>query len=448
MHPTQVLVVGLASFVLMGSLLLNLPVASVNGESLGFINALFTATSAVCVTGLTVVDTGTYFSMFGQIVILILIQFGGLGFMTIATSVFLLARKQVTLRERLVIQESLNEPSLAGMVRLIRNILLVTFLIEGVGALFLSIRFIPIYGFVKGIYFGLFHAISSFCNAGFDLIGNGVSLIPFIGDPIINITIMGLIVLGGLGFAVILEVYKKKKFKLFSLHTKVVLLVTVGLILSGFLFFFIMEVQNPKTFGAPGLTLREKLFGSMFQSVTARTAGYFSVNNGDLTFASRFMTIILMFIGASPASTGGGVKTTTFSVSFFLVLAVIRGRKDVELFGKRLPNELVFRALAIMMISITLVITVTMLLTLLEADNPNKEMFSFINMFFEATSAFGTVGLTTGITPYLSDSSKLLLCLTMFTGRIGPLTLAFAFAKQLSRNNALIRYPEDKIMVG
>jgi len=255
LQPAQVLVAGFASLIIAGALLLNLPIATVTGESMGFLNALFTATAAVCVTGLVVVDTGTFFSTFGQVIILLLVQFGGLGIMTMATLIFLLMGKKIMLRERVVMQEALNEFNLQGVVRLTKSIILTTLIIQSIGAVILSTRFIPIYGVSQGIYFSIFHSIAAFCNAGFDLIGGFRSLTPFANDPVIVLTIGALIVLGGLGFSVLLEVYHRRRFRTMSLHTKVALFVTAILIVTGTVFFYAVELGNPNTIGNPALTM-------------------------------------------------------------------------------------------------------------------------------------------------------------------------------------------------
>ena len=453
LQPAQVLVVGFASLILAGALLLNLPIATVERESMGFLNALFTATSAVCVTGLVVVDTGTFFSTFGQVVILLLIQFGGLGIMTMATLIFLIMGKKIMLRERVVMQEALNEFNLQGVVRLTKSIILTTLIIQSIGAIILSTRFIPIYGVGQGIYFSIFHSIAAFCNAGFDLIGGFRSLTPFANDPVIVLTIGALIVLGGLGFSVILEVYHRRRFRTMSLHTKVALLVTAILIVTGTVFFYAVELGNPNTIGNPALTMPGRILSALFQSIVPRTAGFNTIDQHAMTDASKFMTIVLMFIGASPGSTGGGIKTTTIAVVVLLVLSVIKNKEDIVVFEKRLGNGISSRSLTIMLISLVLVSAVTMALIMAEvqraqAGGDMAEKFSFINMLFEAVSAFGTVGLSTGVTPHLSDASKIALILTMFAGRVGPLTLALALAQNPNKSRANIRYPEDKLMVG
>ena len=321
MEPTQIMVMGFALVILIGAILLNLPISTKNGENIGFLDALFTSTSAVCVTGLVAVDTSTYWSSFGQLIIITLIQIGGLGFMTVTTLFALIIKKRINLRERLLIQESLNQIDLSGLVKLTRYILLTTFLIEGTGALILSTVFIPQFGLYKGIWYSIFHAISAFCNAGFDLMGvvSGPfsSLTSYVNNFTISITISLLIILGGIGYPVILDVIKNKKLSKLNLHSKIVIFSTVTLILFGMVFIFALEFNNPETLG--NLSFGGKILASFFQSVTLRTAGFNTIDLGLMRECSIFLMIILMFIGASPASTGGGIKTTTIAT---LVLTV------------------------------------------------------------------------------------------------------------------------------
>ncbi|MFZ5969078.1 MAG: TrkH family potassium uptake protein [Bacillota bacterium] len=440
LNPAQILVVGFAAVILIGALLLSLPMASKNGESVGFINALFTSTSAVCVTGLVVVDTGTHWTVFGQVVILLLIQVGGLGFMTLTTLIAFILGKRIMLRERLVMQEALNQFSTAGVVRLTQYVLITTFTIEGVAALLLSIRFIPAYGAAKGIGFGIFHAISAFCNAGFDLMGDYRSLTSYVEDPLVNLVIGFLIIIGGLGFAVIMEILTKRRFKNFSLHTKLVLLITGILLLVGFIVVFVLEYSNPETMGP--LTVKGKLLSAAFHSITPRTAGFNTLATDKLTMASIFFTIVLMFIGGSPAGTAGGVKTTTAGVLLWTIISEIKGKSDTEVFKRRIPREIVGRSLAIVGLAGALIVIVTMLLSITEKGH------SFLEIFFEATSAFGTVGLSLGITPSLTSIGKILISFTMFAGRVGPLTVALALASRQLRNKGNYRYPEEKVIVG
>lgn len=415
-----------------------LPAASKAGEPTSFIDALFTATSAVCVTGLVVVDTGTYWSTFGQIVILALIQAGGLGTMSIVTLFALLTGRRISLRERLTIQEAYNQYSMEGMVRLVREILGITVIIEGLGALILSIRFLYDMPPARALYFGLFHAVSAFNNAGFDIIGGFKSITGYVNDYTVNITIMLLIILGGIGFSVIVDVLKQKKFRNLTLHSKLVITITVLLIITGAVFFFILEHNNPGTMRP--LSMRGKILASFFQSVTSRTAGFNSISEGDMTIASKFITIILMFIGASPGGTGGGVKTSTFGVILFTVVSIINGRDDTELYQKRIPQFVVYRSLAIIFISMCIIIGTTLVLSVVQQSD-------FMTELFESTSAFGTVGLTLGLTPNLTTMGKAFIIFNMYAGRVGPLSLALAIAHR-RKNNRGYKYPEERIIVG
>jgi len=437
LNPSLILVFGFAAVIFMGAILLNLPIASQNNQSVGFVNALFTSTSAICVTGLIVVNTATHWTIFGQVVIMALIQIGGLGFMTMATLLALLMGKRIGLKNRIIMQEELGQFTISGVVRLTIRIIQATFIIEGIGAILLSIRFIPDYGFWKGIYFGVFHAVSAFCNAGFDIIGN--SLENYVGSPIINLTVMGLIILGGIGFTVIIDVLRTKKIKSFSLHTKLVLLMTGSLILSGFVFFFLLEYNNVTL---NGLSLPDKMLAAMFQSVTPRTAGFNTIPTGALRDSSKFLTIIYMFIGGSPGSTAGGIKTATFGVIIFAIYVEIIGKDDVEFAKRRISTETVSRSLAILMIALTIVSVVAIILSLTESG------FEFLDILFETVSAFGTVGLSTGVTGNLSTVGKIIISITMFLGRLGPITVATAIAERHTGQKALIKYPEGKIFVG
>ncbi|WP_293396742.1 TrkH family potassium uptake protein [Peptoclostridium sp.] len=437
LSPAQIVVVGFAVTILVGAMLLNLPFASKSGESVGFINALFTATSATCVTGLVVVDTGTYWTNFGKVVIIGLIQVGGLGFMSMATLFSMLIGKKISLRERLIIQESLNQNDLAGLVRLTRHILIGTFIIEGIGALLLSSVFIPEKGIAKGLAYGLFHSISAFCNAGFDLVGNGRSLTPYVDNITVNLTICSLIILGGLGFTVIADVLQKGKAQRLSLHTKIVLTMTAVLILAGFALFSLFEAGNPSTLG--GLSAKGRVLGALFQSVSPRTAGFNTIDLAAMTDSSKFLTIILMFIGGSPASTAGGIKTSTFALLVIAIITLIKGREHVEIYKRSIPYSAITKSLAVFGLAMTLVVTVTMILNI-------TEKFDFLDILFEAVSAFGTVGLTLGITSGLTSIGKLVLIFTMFAGRVGALTILIALASR--EKKTLLKYPEGKVIVG
>ena len=443
--PAQIIVIGFAGFILLGAILLNLPISAACGHSIGFLDAFFTSTSAVCVTGLSVIEVGVVLSPFGQVVLLLLIQIGGLGFMITTSFIFMLIGKRITLKERMVLRESLNEASLSGIVRMARNILFVTLIIESIGILLLMIRFVPDYGVAKGLWFSVFHAISAFCNAGFDILGLGNSLAAYINDPLVNFTIIGLIIIGGIGFFVILEVYGKithrEKHK-FSTHTKIILITSAALIAAGFIIFFAFEYNNAKTLGP--LPTGNKIMSALFESVTTRTAGFSTINQGDMTSVSKLTAIILMFIGASPAGTGGGVKTSTFAVVILLVLSIVRGQDDVTVMRRRLGRDVALRAVAITFLALAFISILTIALSVAEI-----KVFEISDLLFELTSAFGTVGLSTGITTHLNAASRVILILTMFVGRVGLLTITIAIANRLSgKTQNKMKYPEDKIMVG
>ncbi|UNK17695.1 TrkH family potassium uptake protein [Paenibacillus sp. N3/727] len=437
LSPPQILVMGFGGIITIGTLLLMLPIANTTGEPLNFMDALFTATSATCVTGLVVVDTGTFFSSFGQVVIMLLIQIGGLGFMTMATLFALVLKRRISLKDRLVLQEAMNQSSMEGIVRLIRRVLLYSLVIEACGALLLTLRWAFDMPFGKALYYGIFHAVTMFNNAGFDLFGHFGSLTGFVYDPLVNFVVMFLIVSGGIGFIVMADLVDYKKNRKLSLHSKVVLSMTGALILIGAVVIFIFEFTNPKTLGS--LNWGGKILGSFFQSVTPRTAGANTLDITGLRQATQFFIVILMFIGASPGSTGGGIKTTTFTMMIAAVIAMMRGKDEIVLFRYRLVQERVLKALTITLLALLLVITVAMILSTTEDS-------SFLSILFEATSAFGTVGLSMGLTPHLSLFGKLLISITMFAGRLGPLTLAYALGPK--KGKELYRHPEGKMIIG
>jgi trk system potassium uptake protein TrkH len=436
--PPKILVLGFALIILLGSFLLSLPIATQNGEGLNWLNALFTSTSATCVTGLVVVDTGTTFSLFGQIVILSLIQVGGLGFMTFATFLAILVRRKISFRQRLLLQESLNYSSPQGIVKLARTILFFTLVAEGIGSLLLAIRFSFDMPLKKAIYFGIFHAVSNFNNAGFDIMGDFRSFTGYVDDPTVTLVVCILIILGGIGFIVVSDVYENRSFNKLTLHTKVVLTTTAILLAAGTIIVFILEYNNPKTLQP--LSFGGKLLASLFQSVTPRTAGSNTLNIPDLTISTLFLTIILMFIGASPGSTGGGIKTTTFATLMGAAWSQIKGKRDVEFFRLRIVPTMIYKSLTITLIGMLLVIVVTMLLSITEKTN------DFLMILFETVSAFGTVGLSMGLTPELTSFGKIIIALTMFIGRLGPLTVAIALAEQNKQEN--YRRPKGKFMIG
>jgi trk system potassium uptake protein TrkH len=441
LSPSRVLVLGFALVIVTGAVLLSLPLASRNGQGLRMIDALFTATSAVCVTGLVVVDTGTHFTRFGQTVVITLIQIGGLGFMTLSTLLALVLGKKIGLKERILIQESFNQYGLSGLVRLIRNVVLVTLAFEFTGGILLSLRFLGQFPVDRALAFGFFHAISAFCNAGFDLFGQVYgpysSITHYVSDWLVTLVIGGLFVLGGLGFPTLMELYRWPRTKKLSLHTKVVLKATAILILGGAILIFVIELTNPKTIG--GLDGSGRFLGALFQAITPRTAGFNTLDTGQLKPATWFLMMILMFIGASPSSTGGGVKTSTFGVLIATVAATVKGKDDVELFERRIPKDLVYKALTIITFALGWVFFLTLIMSLVEP-------WDFLRLFFEAMSAFGTVGLTTGITSKLTDLSRLLLIITMFIGRVGVLTVVIALTKTYKPTAS--KYIEDKIVIG
>lgn len=436
--PPKILVSGFAFVIFLGAYLLTLPVATRDGEGLSFLNALFTSTSATCVTGLVVVDTGTTFTTFGQLVILSLIQIGGLGFMTFATLFAFLFRKKVSLKERLILQEAFNYLTIEGVVRMVKRVVLFTLVCEVIGSTLLAIRFSFDMPIGKAVYYGFFHAVSNFNNAGFDLMGEYRSMTDYVDDPLVVLVICALIIVGGIGFVVINEIYEYRKMKRVSLHTKVVLLTTSVLVGMGTILIFLLEFHNPKTLEP--LSWMGKFLGSLYQSVTARTAGSNTLNIPDLTDTTLFLIIFLMFIGASPGSTGGGIKTTTFATLVGAMLSQIKGKEDVVFFKRRIDHKLIYKSLTVILISLFVVIIVTMILTVTE---PGK---GFLMILFEATSAFATTGLSMGLTPDLSPVGKVIIIMTMFVGRLGPLTLAIALT--LNRRPDSFRYAEEKIMIG
>jgi len=426
---------GFLSAIAVGTILLILPAASSTQKSIGFINALFTATSATCVTGLIVLDTGRDFSIFGQLVILILLQCGGLGIMTMSTMFAFLVGRKISLKQRLIMQESLNQFSIGGLVRLAKYILIFTTVIEITGTIILFFRWQKSYSPLPALYLAVFHSISAFCNAGFSLFSD--SIMRYKGDLIINLTFMVLIILGGIGFLVLLELFQYGKNRTLSLHAKLALNMSLVLTLIGFIIIFFAEFNNTSTMG--NLDFSEKIYSSIFQSVTARTAGFNTIHIGSMQNATLFLMILLMFIGASPNSTGGGVKTTTFGLLVLYAWTSLKGKEEIQIFKRRVSQDITSKVLTVITLSLGLVFIMTILLSYIEGGD-------FMKVLFEVVSAFGTVGLSTGITSSLSIAGKMIIIITMFTGRIGPLGLTLALIQK--REPEMIRYPEEKIMVG
>lgn len=434
--PPRFLVSGFLVVIVLGALLLHLPIASKEGIWTPLLDCFFTATSATCVTGLVTVNTAAHWTTFGHIIIILLIQIGGLGFMTVATLMALLLGKRITLKDRLIIQEQMNTFSLSGMVKLIRYVIISTFLIEGVGAILLSFKFIPMFG-LKGIWYSIFHSISSFCNAGFDILGPN-SLNDYITSPIVMLTVSFLIILGGVGFNVYMDITSNKlNFKKYTLHTKIVLVMTAILLMVGFFGVLILEYDNPETIGNQGAL--GKILGSWFQSVTVRTAGYTSVDQGALKDSTAAICMLLMFIGGAPAGTAGGIKTTTFATLWMVLINEIKGNEDIVVFERRIKFSVIRKAIAILMIGALWVAFVIFVMLIVEP-------YSLVDISYEVVSAFATVGLTRNLTPSLTTFSQILLMISMYLGRVGTMTLVFALANKKQRS--LYKEAYGNIIIG
>lgn len=438
LSPPKVLILGFAMLILTGSVLLSLPIATESREGLPFLDALFTATSAICVTGLVVVDTGDTFSVFGELVILMLIQIGGLGFMTFSTLFLIVMRKRISLKERLLLKESFNFTDLSGVVKIAKRVFMFTMIAETIGGIILAFRFSMDMAVGKALYFGFFHAISNFNNAGFDLMGGFQSLTMYVDDPIVTITIGLLIILGGIGFIVIHELYEYRQTKRLSLHTKIVLMATSTLVVGATILIFLLEYHNAKTLGT--LSPVGKWLGAFFQSVTPRTAGANTLPIADLTYPTLFLMIFLMFVGAGSGSTASGIKVTTLTVLLATLWSQLKGKENVTLFKRKIVMETILKAFTITMCGLLLVVTTTFILSITEKG------FEFIVYLFEATSAFGTVGLSMGLTPELSPIGRICIIVMMFIGRLGPLTIGYALTR--NRKKDAYHYPKGNIMIG
>ncbi|MFJ9289339.1 TrkH family potassium uptake protein [Bacillus halotolerans] len=430
--PPQVLAIGFFLTIIIGSLLLKLPIST--AKPLSWIDALFTAASATTVTGLAVVDTGTEFTVFGQTVIMGLIQVGGLGFMTFAVLIVMILGKKIGLKERMLVREALNQPTIGGVIGLVKVLFLFSISIELIAALILSIRLVPQYGWASGLFASVFHAISAFNNAGFSLWPD--NLMSYVDDPAVNLVITILFITGGIGFTVLFDILKNRRFKAFSLHTKLMLAGTFVLNIAATLIIFILEYSNPGTLGS--LHLPDKLWASYFQAVTPRTAGFNSVDFGSMREGTIVFVLLLMFIGAGSASTASGIKLTTFLVILMSVIAYLRGHKETVIFRRTIKYPIIIKALAVSVISLFIVFIGIFALTI-------TEQAPFIQVVFETFSAFGTVGLTMGLTPELTTAGKCIIIAIMFIGRIGPLTFVFSFAKTEKSN---IRYPDGEVFTG
>lgn len=445
---TRIIALGFLIGIVLGSLLLWLPISSKAGETISYIDALFVATTSLCVTGLSPVVTATQWSYFGQGVIMLLMQFGGLGVVTFTTLVLLLLGRRITLSERLLIQDAYNLDSIAGVVKLTKRIVLGTLLVESIGAVCYSFVFVPQFGFWDGIWKSVFHAISAFCNAGLDTVSADGFLI-YQTNVMINITTMLLIVLGGIGFPVWFDVMRvaklvKKKdilrkdaFRKTQLYTKLALTITVVLILGGAFLILLFEYRNPETIGE--LSFGNKVMASLFESVTLRTAGFQTIPQQGLTEASSLLALVLMFIGGSPSGTAGGVKTVTIVILLLSAMAAVRGDHEVTAFHRKVTDNFVRRAVAVVAISFFSVLVICMALSITEDA-------AFLDVLFETVSAIATVGLTRGITADLSFLGKILIIIAMYIGRLGPITMALAFnAKTYKGNKSLA---EGKVMIG
>ncbi len=445
-NPAGKIVLGFLSVILIGTFLLCLPISSKDGQWFFFVDSLFTSTSAVCVTGLITVDTAVHFTVFGQIVIMILIQIGGLGFITLTSLIFLILGKKITYQNRITIQESLNQDKNQGIVKMVKNIVILVFCIEFVGFLCLLPSMVNLFGWSKGIFSSLFLSVSAFCNAGFDILGTQqtafASLAPFAQNSLILLPIMLLIVIGGIGFVVLFDIGNKfKQKKKMSFHSKIVIYVTLILIFGGAVMFAILEWNNPNTIG--NMNVWDKIVNSFFQSITPRTAGFASFDQSKLTPESLILTDILMFIGGSPASTAGGIKTTTLFILFVAMFKNSTNKGDYVFCKRQITGKLVQKALKVFCLSLLLIIVATACICLVEGNN-----ILVGSILYEVISAISTVGLTVGITPSLNVVSKLILTFLMFVGRVGAVTLTVMFASKVKMANDEIEYPDSKIIVG
>ena len=441
-HAARVLISFFLLVIFLGSVLLSLPVSSRNGESCGAMTAVFTATSATCVTGLSLVDSYSQWSAFGQVVLLGLIQIGGLGYMAFVSVFYFLLRRRIGLRERLVLQQAMALDELKGVVRLVRLMLAGTFLVEGTGALILTLRFLMEYPLKKALWLGVFHAVSAFCNAGFDILGfitPGASLVAYRGDVAINLTLTALIVIGGLGFFVWndLLMLRQKNHRL-RVHTRLVLWTTAILLVGGTLAILTLEWNNPATLG--GLPVGKKILAAFFQSGTTRTAGFAAVDQGSLTGSGKLVSMLLMLVGGSSGSTAGGIKTVSVALLFLMSYSVLRNHKETVLFGRRIPQQQMASAASIALLVSGLGLMGGMILS---ATNG----LALSDCLYESISAICTVGLSTGITAGLNLGSKILLIVYMFFGRVGIMTISFAFMTKIPPDNA-VRHPDARVLIG
>ena len=441
MSATRVIALTFAGIILLGALLLSLPIASRSGESCGFLDALFTATSATCVTGLTRFDTWTQFNGFGQTVVICLIQIGGLGFMSIATMVVFLLRRKVGLKQRMVMAQALSVSDMDSVLRLQKWVLVGSFSIEALGALILTLRFLPEYGFGTALKWGIFHSISAFCNAGFDIFGqisSSGSLVTFQSDPLVLLTLSALVILGGLGFLVWQDVILNRRFKKLSVYSRLVLLATVSLLLLGTAAVALTEWNNPDTLG--NMSTADKLLNSFFQSVTLRTAGFFSFDQAAMTEGSKAMCILLMLVGGASGSTAGGIKIVTVMVLVLFLLSRARGKSSVTVFKRTIPAGQMLDAMTIAGIVTGLAIFGAIFITL-------TSPVGFLDGLYESASAIATVGITAGATGSLSIAAQIMIIIFMYFGRVGILTISLGFLMG-NRAQERFRYAETNLLIG
>lgn len=451
LNTAQIITLGFAGVIFIGGMILWLPFCTAAGETTSFTDAMFTATTCVCVTGLVTVTTATHWTVFGKVVILLLIQIGGLGLITIANLIFIGLRRKITMRDRRMIQESYNLDQMSGLVRVVKRVVLCVFGAEAIGAFFYSFRFVPQFGWAKGLAQSVFTAVSAFCNAGVDILGEN-SLAPYVADPLVNFTTMGLVIASGLGFIVWWDLWDKIKkmckrqmpvrrfFKTLRVHSKIVIIMTAILVFGGTVLIFLFEYGNPASMG--GMSVGTKLMASAFQSVTTRTAGFFTIDQSRFGNASLMLCLLLMFIGGSPMGTAGGVKTTTVAVMSLTVISNLRGKRDVEVFNRRIRPGYIRSAVVVTGMGAASLAAATILLAAAMPETP------LADILYETTSALATVGLSRGLTPNLSTAGKWIIIVAMYLGRIGPLTLGTAVTVRAQRRMENTHLAEEDIMIG
>ena len=451
LNTAQIIALGFAGVIFLGGILLWMPFCTAPGNHTSFSDAMFTATTCVCVTGLVTVVTAAHWTIAGKVIMLVLIQIGGIGLVALASIIFISMRKKISLRNRRIIQESYNLDSISGMARLVKKVVACVLAAELAGAVFYSIRFIPQFGLGRGLCQSVFTAVSAFCNAGVDLLGEN-SLADYVTDPVVNLTTMGLVILSGLGFTVWWDVWDKTKkvghrslkfrraFKALRLHSKIVLTVTLILVLGGTFFILLFDWSNPDSLGA--LPAGKRFMAAAFQSVTVRTAGFFTIDQADFSNASAVLCMVLMLVGGSPMGTAGGIKTTTVVILLMSIRASLKGNTDVEIFHRKVRGSYVRSAVAVTGLGILTVLTGTILLC---AAMPGEPV---IDVLYETVSAAATVGLSRGLTSRLNTVGKWLIILTMYLGRIGPLTLGTAVTARAHKMQKNVHLAEEDIMIG